>query len=337
MKKIFVTATIIGMVVLFMSTLVFANDKMTGKKAEGYVNAGMFSQAVSAYNDLILDEPENINYHFQLVVLYAKYGDVNNAKMRIESVARLTSKKGKEIGAVCKRAADDLSNAGGDNNIDKASQFFELASDQDPSLKNEACSFYIRIGDNSPNVSRAECYYEKALNNCGDVATRKKIGGRYLKLAAMNKDRKEPLVQKAKALGVEEAFIKKVLPDSYEKVVFETKKPLTINDAYDKERGRISVFSAEQYPPKKNDVIEVTAKVIGENGFSGKEICIYRGDNFTPQWADTVQGIWKKVFELDVNSGEFIISLDGRKDVEVTVKATRKVTPEPNTNLLASL
>ena len=73
-----------------------------------------------------------------------------------------------------------------------------------------------------------------------------------------------------------------------------------------------------------------------ENGkeFSGDEIFKLQGANFKPPWIETKNGVYTHRIESLTDGGYFIISLGGRKDLEVTVTVTREIIPEPNWQLL---
>jgi tetratricopeptide (TPR) repeat protein len=326
MKKRMMLTVIAVMVALFMSANVSGEDKMTFKKANGYVQAGMINQAVDAFNQLILDEPTNADYHFQLGVLYAQFGNVDSAKIRFASAAKLSSKNSKKIGEICKQIAESSIST----DTDKASKFFAMASDYDTSLKSEACNFFIRLGDGTSDVSKAKGYYTQALNNCGDAATQKKIAGKYLRLAAMDNGQKESLIQLAKSFGVDEAFIKKVFPDSYEKVVYEK----TFSDAdIDSKRGNIAVFTwSEQF--KVGDIIYID----GQIPEGAPEIEIHRGKNFNPEWLTTTNGKFEFPIKQVPASGTYcLVWIEKDKNIKFTIKVKREIHPEANTSLLASL
>ena len=84
-------------------------------------------------------------------------------------------------------------------------------------------------------------------------------------------------------------------------------------------------------------MIEVFASKIDGSDLNGKEIYILKGENFNPPWIKTQNGYFSNRVEA-IYPGKFVIvSLNKQKDVQATVRATRKITPEPNLSLLNSL
>ncbi|MDD5554713.1 MAG: hypothetical protein PHU57_03775, partial [Patescibacteria group bacterium] len=99
-------------------------------------------------------------------------------------------------------------------------------------------------------------------------------------------------------------------------VAFE--KSYDMKDAYD-EYGQIRTFQAGKDDVRKDDKLEIIAKLKNGEEFSGQEIGIWRGKEFNPKWAETVNGYYNKKIEELTDGGFFVISLAKRDDVVVTV------------------
>ena len=103
-------------------------------------------------------------------------------------------------------------------------------------------------------------------------------------------------------------------------VVFE--KSYEMKDAYD-EYGQVRTFQAGKDDVKKGDKLEIIAKPKNGGEFSGTEIYIWRGGEFDPKWARTVNGYYSREIEQLDDGGFFVISLAKRDDISVTVRVTR--------------
>ncbi len=302
-------------------------------KAKDYIKAGMFNQAIPILNQTIIDNPTNKDAHFLLAKCYLDIGNDYSAEERFNSANKLSSKYVQKTANAYRQAADK---AFTNNKLERAKNLFIKAMRYNSSLKAEACKFFIKLGNNASS-NQAEAFYGLALNNCNeDPMLKKQIGEKYLKLAVFNTSKRESLLKKAKVLGIKTERIKQIFPDPYVKVLFDTKAPLTFNNAYNKS-GQIEAFDSSKFDVRRGDVIEVITKLKGGKEFSGDEIWIWRGKNFTPKWATTNNGYYRKTMNVNSNKGIFIISLGGRQDVEVVVKVTRIINPEPNIALLDKL
>ncbi|MDD5291105.1 MAG: hypothetical protein PHZ04_03240 [Patescibacteria group bacterium] len=183
----------------------------------------------------------------------------------------------------------------------------------------------------SPNISEAKTFFNYAQKfGCPEttIAKEKMAYGKKKLLAVKN--REEALVYVS---FVGQDLIDKAFPPAQTVVVFE--KSYDMKDAYD-EYGQIRTFQAGKDDVRKGDKLEVIAKLKDGEEFSGQEIGIWRGKEFNPKWAETVNGYYNKKIEELTDGGFFVISLAKRDDVVVTVKISREIIPAPNRQLLVA-
>jgi hypothetical protein len=100
-------------------------------------------------------------------------------------------------------------------------------------------------------------------------------------------------------------------------LVFE--KPYTFADAFN-EYGQIDTFKFVDDGVNVGDRLEVIAKPIDGGEFSGKEVGIWRGEKFSPPWNMTVNGYYSSTVGSAPAGKIFMISLNSRKDLIVTVR-----------------
>ncbi|MFA4833686.1 MAG: hypothetical protein WC619_02445 [Patescibacteria group bacterium] len=103
-------------------------------------------------------------------------------------------------------------------------------------------------------------------------------------------------------------------------LVFE--KPYTFADAFN-EYGQIDTFKFVDDGVNVGDKVEVIAKPIDGGGFSGEEVGIWQGEKFFPPWDMTVKGYYFTIIESAPKGNIFMISLNSRKDLGVTIRVTR--------------
>jgi len=319
--------------IYFLALFIFASHayalfSSNVDKAKEFMQAGMYPQAIALLEKEINDNPTNAEAHFQLGICYINQNNYSSADERFSSAVRLKPDYGYKIGKEFKKAADAALKKG---SLSTAETLFDEAIEYDPSLKKQGYDFFIALGDRAQSAH----YYDRALQyEQGSEEKKKKIGFKFLKLAVNEwpGSRSESLKQKASLL-VGDKIVQNVFPAAYTKVVFE--KIYTFEDAYDKEYGQIQTIKFGEDDVRIGDQIEVIAHIKGSDTFSGDEIWIWRGEEFNPMWVPTKNGYHSRPVETFESGKYFVISLGGRKDVEVKVRAKRKMTPPPpNIDLL---
>lgn len=304
-------------------------------KAKEFMKAGMYPQAVSLLEKVINEKPTNAEAHFQLGICYIYQKSINQADERFSSAVKLNAQYGYKIAKTFKQGADDSASKG---NIGNAGMLFSKAIQYDPKYKKEGYNFYKRLGDYlSSNDAKVDCY-TKASEFATNEVQRKKLGLNIVKIAALNwPSEKSDQYQKIAARLIGQEQVNEFFPGYQDVVIFETPKPLTFSDAYEKEHGQISAIDFSLYPIQAGDLVVIIAKTVKMDKFTGDEIGICRGKNATPQWDETTNGYYSKTSERSISTGTFEVSLGGRKDVEVTVRVTRKVLQKPNHVLISKL
>lgn len=103
-------------------------------------------------------------------------------------------------------------------------------------------------------------------------------------------------------------------------VVFE--KTYTWADAISEE-GSFYSFEFGKEDVKIGDIIEITAQPLDGSDFSGNEIYLWKGEEFTSKWEESVNGRFlKKVENLPIGK-KLGLSFYNRKDLKVVVRVAR--------------
>jgi len=108
--------------------------KSSEKKAEEFIQAGMFEQAIIYLNQEIQNKPTNPNLHFLLAKCLLATNNIVDAQESFERSMRLNIDKGKQIGTAY---FEEGKAAFKKKEIDRANIFFDLAYKYDPSLGSE--------------------------------------------------------------------------------------------------------------------------------------------------------------------------------------------------------
>jgi len=184
----------------------------------------------------------------------------------------------------------------------------------------------------SPDISKAKTFFNYAQGfGCPETTIAKeKIAYGKQKLLAV-KNREEAI---AFTSFVGQDLIDKAFPPAQIIIVFE--KPYTFADAFN-EYGQIDTFKFVDDGVNVRDKVEVIAKPIDGGKFSGEEVGIWRGEKFSPPWDMTVKGYYSTIIESAPKGNIFMISLNSRKDLGVTIRVTREVIPSPNRDFLVSI
>ena len=114
------------------------------------------------------------------------------------------------------------------------------------------------------------------------------------------------------------------------KVVF--KKTYTFDDAYDKKHGRVNTWNPVIDDVKVGDRVIIRARIIGSDKFHGEELYLVDAGN----WVRTNIGKYSATINILQDNAYYMVSLDGRVDVEVSVSVKRKTVPGPNIDLLST-
>jgi tetratricopeptide (TPR) repeat protein len=328
---------IIGLILFALALPAHALFDSDVDKAKDYMKAGMYSEAVKLLEMRIKQKPTDAESHYLLGTCFLNMGNYRGADERFDSVMRVEPQKyGSQIGKEYKNAADK---AVSNRNLLQAQSLYERGIKYDPNLKEGAYDFYVQLGDQADSATAARLYESALQYTQGNEERRKKVGCRLLKLAAKEYPGARCETLKKEAAGiVGQDLVDKVFPPAYMKVTFE--KTYTFDDAYDKAYGQINTIKFGYDDCKVGDQIEVIAEPLGGGKFTGKEIYIWRGKKFIPKWAKTENGYYTQSVQWLPPKAEgkfYVISLDKRKDVEVTVKVSRGVTPKPNFDALKNL
>lgn len=308
---------------IFLASPLHAWQSNNVKKANDFISAGMTSEAIYTLEAGIKEEPKEHEAHWMLGKLYLERGSYSSAEERFNSAVLLKSSYKLELGSVYKAAADTSL---AKNKPRQAVELFDMAMRYGSYDR----QFYLTAGDRLSGNQAVDCYQRAALDN----NLKDKAGKKILIMAVKDEYNRE----KFKKIGTDylgQEFVEQVFPEPYMKEYKIREKPFTIDDAF--QHSQIAVIDTEQFPLKEGDLIEIQAISKRMNGFEGKEIYIWKGKNFNPKWESTKNGYYKEKVQVEGKKGKYIISLDGRKDVEVTVKVSRKIYPEPNITLLDNM
>ncbi len=321
--------TICFLALFVFTSSVYALFDSNVKKAKEFMQAEMYPQAIALLEKEISEEPTNADAHFQLGICYINQNKYSGADERFASAVKLKPDYGYKIGKEFKKASDDALKK---ENLSSASALFDKAIIYDPSYKKQGYEFFMSLG----NRSQSEHYYDQALHYANkDKEKNKRVGFKYLTIAVKKwpGSRCESLKQKASSL-IGNKIVQEVFPSPYMRTIFE--KKYTYADAFEKEHGQIYTIDYDADDIQVGDEINVIAKTIGSDSFTGDEIWIEQGKDFNPPWIETENGT-KTINVNYVPKGKrFAISLGGRKDVEVSVTIKRKTIPGPDLELLST-
>ncbi|MBN1834035.1 MAG: tetratricopeptide repeat protein [Deltaproteobacteria bacterium] len=161
-------------------------------KAQEFMDAGMYPQAIELLNKRTSERPYDAEAHFKLGVCYINTGNYSGANERFISAVRLDSDYGFQIGGVYKNAGYAAFDEG---RVSLAQNLFQAAVEYQPSLKDgiiEECfqkgesTFGLILGLDPDQKSRIADYYKSASDKAENEE--EKVG--YLKKAArMDHDR----------------------------------------------------------------------------------------------------------------------------------------------------
>lgn len=315
---------------LFLCTLIspahalFENEV---DKAKDFIKAGMFPQAIEQLNKRITDKPTDAEAHYLLGTCYMNTGDYGAAEERFKSAVRLKADYGYQIGGEFKKAGSAALNKG---QVQQAQGLFAKAVEYQPNLKREvaleclaAGKTYLRRGQ----TDIADGLFAMAVGNDGSLnsevnQTRTDYGMRLLETAKTKpKEERKKYIEEAKKY-VDQKTVDEAFPPPTLKIVFE--KTYTYDDAFSKEGGIKAIeFGVDDV--KIGDTVEVVATLLNGEKFSGQEIGVFRSNELNPPWDTTRQGYYRQKIEMFEPGKFYLISTGGRRDVKITVKATRLV------------
>jgi tetratricopeptide (TPR) repeat protein len=353
-----------------LTTTNYAFFKNDVDKAKDFMKANMNQQAIELLNKRINDKPTDAEAHFQLGICYVSQGNYSQAIKRFDSAIKVDSdytrkvateykkagssalsqgsigqariffekavqlnpKYDHEIGEQCREAADSALNKG---SLKEADFLFQESVRYDSRFRDQGYSFYRNLGDRASGSS-AEVFYKKSLDYTEDDQLRREVGFKLLRMAAQEwpGSHCESLKKQAAAM-VGQNKVDEVFPKPYVRTTFE--KSYSFEDAYNKEYGKIYVIEYNEDDIAIGDYIEVEARLIGGDRFTGKEVGISRGKDSKPQWITTKNGYFREQVERIPDAKYYEISLGGRKDLEVTVRVKRQVSPRPNLAAIEAL
>lgn len=115
---------LLSVVVLSLPFSLIACGSNDVKKAQEFMAAGMYPQAMELLNKRVSESPSDAEAHFLLGSCYIHTGNLSAANDRFLSAVRLKSDYGFQIGTEYKNAATDAVTKG---NSDQAQQLFEQA------------------------------------------------------------------------------------------------------------------------------------------------------------------------------------------------------------------
>jgi len=320
MKKNLVVVAM-AFVALFVSAQsVFAFGELG--KAKDYVDVGMYSEAIDLLKAIVKESPKNAEAHFLLGKIYLDKGYSNFVEEFRAAVISDGSYR-KKIGQEYFKAANQA------GSCEKTFEYLVNAFDCDSSLANGMGSQILAFAERakSKNSELALRFYDLASRH---GASQREVAKGYLYLAA-NGYNTDELKAKAEAVLGKDTIEKIFAPT----VVFKTEKPLTWDDAFDKEHGDIAVFDLAKYPLQRDDAIILTSIMSNGQPFSGQEIKIYRGKNFDPEWYVTEKGRFKETVNIDYSDNGYYVIRIYRKNIKVNVEVIRK--SEPSKQLVANI
>ena len=205
-------------------------------------------------------------------------------------------------------------------NLRDAEQWFSFAISLNPDQEQKVSNIYYELG-----------HYELALkHNPNNDYARLALGKKYAQVAIDDWPNKGPAYYEAiELLGhekVEEIFPKKETITTF-------KKTYTFDDAYDKKHGRVNTWNPVIDDVKVGDRVIIRARIIGSDKFHGEELYLVDAGN----WVRTNNGKYSATINILQDDAYYMVSLDGRADVEFDVIVERDVLPKPKTEILAKL
>jgi tetratricopeptide (TPR) repeat protein len=293
-------------------------------KAKNHIKANRTPQAIELLTERINKTPDDAEAHFVLGTCYLKQGNYRSAQERFNSAIELEPDYSNKTGKEYKETAYDAFKTGSPA---IAGILFEKAEKYDSGINKEAYDFFVMLGD-AMGDSSAIIYYDKALMYTNDKYLREQIGYRILKMALNSSSGSQYKKLKSKAVALlGQKKVDEVFPRPFRKTVFER---TYTNADIDSTRGNIVAFTwTDKF--KKGDLVEISGYIPADS----PEIAIYLGEHFDPQWKSTENGSLSYSIEKIPPAGSYYL-VRIEKNIEFTLRVTRKIAPKPNEDLLRS-
>lgn len=349
--------TPISITIALMLVLLLSGNALASK-CKDLETALMHREAAECYHEATVANPKNPENHYKLGTLLLKLGQYSRAQDSFKSAVAMDAQQNylvnpairyidsSELGEIKKyldvaaqknpsakkKLAKDIfshaENKLAEGNIQEAKNLFEFALGYDPGLKSKIFNTLNSAGDKA-NAREAPTYYHLAYEYTSTDAEKKQVGTNFLRLAVAlwpNKSHESAKSFAEQILGKERVL--EAFPLPYDAVIFD--RTYTFDDAHNKEWGLIFTFNFATNNIKIGDKIQIQAMNIDGSPLNGKEITIWRGKTFTPNWAPTINGQYVSTVQAINGDGFFEISLDKQKELKAKVLVTRKIIPNPN-------